>query len=73
MTNKITVVPAPRPEHEDEDDNWQAVADLLDESRRRTFLQEGFVECDTCAAKPGSPTLCRGCLANRTLIAYLHS
>lgn len=24
-----------------------------------------FVECDTCRAKLGTPTLCRGCLANR--------
>ncbi len=24
-----------------------------------------FTECDTCRAKPGSPTLCSGCLANR--------
>lgn len=24
-----------------------------------------FVECDTCRAKPGTPYLCRGCLANR--------
>lgn len=27
-----------------------------------------FLECDTCRAKPGSPTLCKGCLHNRTLI-----
>lgn len=73
MADKITIVPAPRPEHETEDDAWFAIANQLDESRRRTFLQEGFVECDTCAAKPGSPTLCRGCLANRALIAYLHA
>lgn len=24
-----------------------------------------FVECDTCRAKLGTPTLCRGCLINR--------
>ena len=28
-------------------------------------LAYGFVECDTCRTKPGSPTLCSGCLANR--------
>ena len=27
-----------------------------------------FIECDTCRAKPGSPTLCRGCLHNREII-----
>jgi len=30
-----------------------------------------FVECDTCRAKPGSPTLCRGCLRNRAVICAL--
>lgn len=30
-----------------------------------------FLECDTCRAKPGSPTLCRGCLHNRSLINNL--
>ena len=24
-----------------------------------------FMECDTCRKKPGSPTLCEGCLHNR--------
>lgn len=66
-----TIVPAPRPE--DDNDETQRIAAMLDEPRRRTFLQEGFVECDACAAKPGSPTLCRGCLANRALIAYLRA
>ena len=27
-----------------------------------------FVECTTCAANPGSPVLCKGCLANRHTI-----
>lgn len=30
-----------------------------------------FVECDTCRAKPGTPQLCAGCLANRASIAEL--
>jgi hypothetical protein len=30
-----------------------------------------FMECDTCRAKPGSPTLCKGCLHNRELINRL--
>jgi hypothetical protein len=25
-----------------------------------------FMECDTCRAKLGSPTLCQGCLSNRS-------
>jgi hypothetical protein len=28
-----------------------------------------IVECDECRAKPGSPTLCKGCLANRATVA----
>ena len=28
-----------------------------------------FRECPTCAAKPGSPDLCRECLERRALIA----
>lgn len=30
-----------------------------------------FVECDACAIKPGSPTLCAGCQANRYRIYTL--
>jgi len=33
----------------------------------------GFQECDTCKAKPGSPTLCEGCLHNRQAISLLES
>jgi hypothetical protein len=37
-----------------------------------TFLRGlEFQECDSCAAKPGSQTLCRGCLHNRELISLL--
>lgn len=44
---------------------------------RRMFLRSrpvepeafgGFMECDTCRAKPGSPPLCAGCLHNREVI-----
>ncbi len=31
----------------------------------------GFVECPTCAAKPGTPTLCESCLHNRAVIGQL--
>lgn len=30
-----------------------------------------FVECDSCKAKPGAPTLCAGCLMNRDTIRTL--
>lgn len=30
-----------------------------------------YKECDTCAAKPGSPPLCSGCLYNRDLVQKL--
>lgn len=30
-----------------------------------------FVECATCAAKPGSPLLCASCIANRTIVNKL--
>ena len=30
-----------------------------------------FVECPTCAAKPGSPSLCESCQVNRTGIFTL--
>lgn len=30
-----------------------------------------FVECQTCAAKPGMPPLCAGCLSNRATIDRL--
>lgn len=32
-----------------------------------------FVECAACAAKPGSPTLCASCVANRGEISRLTS
>lgn len=33
--------------------------------------REEFVECDTCRAKPGSPSLCRECLERRELFFIL--
>ena len=32
-----------------------------------------FAECESCAAKPGSPTLCPACLHNRTTINELRT
>lgn len=34
-------------------------------------IESAFIECDTCRAKPGTPILCVGCLANRATIAKL--
>lgn len=31
----------------------------------------GFIECDSCRAKPGTPALCKGCLHNRSYIYSL--
>lgn len=31
-----------------------------------------FVECESCAAKPGSPTLCLGCVSNRETIEHMN-
>jgi hypothetical protein len=36
----------------------------------RNAGKHAFIECDTCRAKPGSPTLCWGCLHNRQLISW---
>lgn len=36
-----------------------------------TIDRTGFVECDTCRAKAGSPQLCNGCLHNRSLLQKL--
>jgi hypothetical protein len=46
------------------------------EWQRRMFIAPKpevleFMECETCSAKPGSPTLCAGCLHNRSLIEKL--
>ncbi len=30
-----------------------------------------YTECDSCAAKAGSPTLCNGCYINRCAISEL--
>ena len=34
-------------------------------------ILEDFHECATCAAKPGTPTLCSACLHNRALVSQL--
>ena len=34
-------------------------------------MNEDFLECETCRAKPGTPVLCASCLHNRALISRL--
>lgn len=36
----------------------------------RLPIRHEFVECPTCAAQPGAPTLCRECLERRTLYDF---
>lgn len=36
-------------------------------------MQIKFQECDVCAAKPGTPILCWGCINNRDVIEKLTS
>lgn len=66
------IVTADRPDASEEDLSWIAmIRRSLGECRQRIFDNCDFVECDTCAAKPGSPSLCAGCLANRHIITLL--
>jgi hypothetical protein len=39
--------------------------------KKEAAQKSGFVECDSCRAKSGSPDLCSGCLSNRHLISQL--
>jgi predicted HAD superfamily Cof-like phosphohydrolase len=34
-------------------------------------MKPEFIECDACRSKPGSPSLCAGCLHNRSVIEHL--
>ncbi len=34
----------------------------------KTYNLRAFRECEICAAKPGSPTLCQSCLNNRSAL-----
>jgi hypothetical protein len=36
-------------------------------------MTDEFMECDTCRRKHGSPTLCSGCLHNRSHILRLQT
>jgi hypothetical protein len=62
---------APRPE-DDSRANWRAlITASLPEHEQRDFERHEFVPCYACSSKPGSPSLCRGCLANRQTITEL--
>ena len=50
------------------DENWAARTTTRLEG---LDLDQNFEECPTCAAKPGTPTLCGACLVNRRLISDL--
>lgn len=68
----IKIVSADRPDADDEDVAWLAgVRAALSPQQQASFDAGDFVECDACAAKPGMPPLCAGCLANRLLIGTL--
>lgn len=68
----FTIVDAPRPV-DDTPETWRTLVrnGLRDYPRQSAFDKDGFVECDTCSARPGSPELCAGCLANRLTIQRL--
>jgi hypothetical protein len=70
---KITIVEADRPA-DDSIESWRKIVTgyLKDDYRKQKYIDMEFVECDTCAAKPGTPALCAGCLANRETISRLH-
>jgi hypothetical protein len=44
---------------------------IAEHLKKEAVKKSGFVECDTCRAKSGSPVLCSGCLSNRQLISQL--
>lgn len=68
----FTIVDAPRPV-DDTPETWRTMVKngLRGYSRESAFMRDEFVECDACTAKPGSPELCAGCLANRLTIQRL--
>lgn len=74
-TRTITIVPAPRPT-EDTPETWRAAirASLAPLAMQQgAFDRAQHVECLSCATKPGSPTLCASCLANRLTIGELRT
>jgi hypothetical protein len=69
---QIKIVAAPRPDSKDEGLAYLAsIRNGLTERQRLAFDNGNLVECEVCAAKPGTPTLCASCLANRYIIEML--
>lgn len=66
----IRIVSADRPDANEEELAWVAgIRRALSERQQIKFDRGDFVECNSCDAKPGSPTLCGSCLANRHIIS----
>jgi hypothetical protein len=69
---QIKIVAAPRPDSKDEDLAYLIeIHNGLTERQRLALDNGNLVECDVCAAKAGTPTLCASCLANRYIIGML--
>ena len=68
----IKIISANRPDAADEDVAWlAAVRAALSPQQQAAFDRGDFVECNACAAKPGMPSLCASCLANRYVVGML--
>lgn len=68
----IKIVSAERPVRDDATAWRKSVRNYLGDRWRQEDFDKGlWVECDACKAKPGSPALCAGCLANRNTIERL--
>lgn len=80
MTIRIEMANRPDPDNED---SWRRLlrrglaSPYLEPGdtspRQRHFDEEDWVACDACDEKPGAPTLCNGCLANRNTIWRLRA
>lgn len=66
---QFEVVPAPRPHSKNEDLTLLIyIYNELTERQRLALDRGDLVECNSCAVRAGTPTLCASCLANRYLI-----
>lgn len=72
-SDELRVEPAPRPT-DDSPEAWRAsIRAALPPTQVFAFDRHDFVECYPCACKPGMPTLCAHCLANRATISALRA
>ena len=65
---QIEIVTAPRPHNEEDLTLLIYIYNELAERQRLALDRGDLVECNSCAARGGTPTLCASCLANRYLI-----